>query len=459
MFSSISIRRVSWPRPEPIDARRKNGEMVGRLAGVPVAIKDVLCVEGEPTTCGSRMLRNFRPPYDATVIAKLKAAGAILFGKTNMDEFAMGSSTENSAYGPTMNPWDESRVPGGSSGGSAAAVAADLAPLALGTDTGGSIRQPAAVCGVVGLKPTYGRVSRYGLIAFASSLDQVGPFAHDLADTALLLSVIAGPDPHDSTSVDEPIPDYVRDARTRRPNRCESASCASSSARGSTRKSPPPFRKRSGFTRRPERPSRRSRCRIPSMASPPITSSPRRSARATSLATTARSTATAPRTIPPKYPGRGGPAPAGADDDGQPRRGIRPRGQAADHARAHSPSRPATPTSITTRPSRSGARSAAISTRPSRRSTCSWARRRRRPAFKLGERTADPLAMYLSDIYTITANLAGIPGISIPCGLTKANLPIGLQLLGAPFAEDKLLRTARVFERATDWHLKRPGLV
>ena len=191
-----------------VDAKRKEGRPLGALAGVPVAIKDVLCVDGEPTTCGSRMLKNFRPPYDATAIRKLREADAVLFGKTNMDEFAMGSSTENSAYGPSHNPWDEERIPGGSSGGSAVAVAANLAPLALGSDTGGSIRQPAALCGIVGLKPSYGRISRYGLIAFGSSLDQIGPFSHDLADTALLLKVLSGHDPMDATSVDTPVPDY-----------------------------------------------------------------------------------------------------------------------------------------------------------------------------------------------------------------------------------------------------------
>ena len=431
--------------------------MLGRLAGVPVAIKDVLCVEGEPTTCGSRMLRDFRPPYDATVIAKLRAAGAILFGKTNMDEFAMGSSTENSAYGPTLNPWDETRVPGGSSGGSAAAVAAGLAPLALGTDTGGSIRQPAAFCGVVGLKPTYGRVSRYGLIAFASSLDQIGPFAHDLADTALLLSVIAGRDPNDSTSVDQPVPDYLSTLDNRR-RRCGSASSASSSARGSTRKSPPPFRRRSESMRRPGRRSRRSRCRTRSMACRPITSSPRRNARATSPATTARPTATAPRTFSPKYPGEENLPPmvrmmmaSRAEGFGAE---VKRRIMLGTFALSAGYADQYYNKALQVRRKIRGDFDAAFKevdvllgpTSPT-------------PAFKLGERTADPLAMYLSDIYTITANLAGIPGISIPCGLTKHKLPIGLQLLAAPFAEETLLRTARVFERETDWHLKRPGLV
>src|SRR5206468_11967847 len=193
-----------------VDSKRKRNEKLGSLAGVPVAIKDVLCIQGVPTTCGSKILQNFVPPYDAHVISKLKQADAVLLGKTNLDEFAMGSSTENSAFQVTRNPWDRERIPGGSSGGSAAAVAACEAPLALGSDTGGSVRQPAALCGLVGLKPTYGRVSRFGLVAFASSLDQIGPLAHDVTDAALLLEVIAGHDPRDSTSVDHPVPAYSK---------------------------------------------------------------------------------------------------------------------------------------------------------------------------------------------------------------------------------------------------------
>ncbi|MCW2693002.1 MAG: gatA [Mycobacterium sp.] len=192
-----------------VDERRAAGEPLGPLAGVPLALKDVLTQQGVPTTCGSRILEGWRPPYDATVVRRLKDAGVVLLGKTNMDEFAMGSSTENSAYGPTSNPWDRERIPGGSSGGSAAAVAAFEAPLAVGTDTGGSIRQPAAVCGLVGVKPTYGAVSRYGLVAFSSSLDQAGPFARTVRDAALLHEAMAGHDPHDSTSLDEPVPSLV----------------------------------------------------------------------------------------------------------------------------------------------------------------------------------------------------------------------------------------------------------
>ena len=198
---------------EEIDRRRKAGKPLGKLAGLPVAVKDLLCTKDEPTTCASRMLENFRPPYDATVVAKLKAADAVLIGRTNMDEFAMGGSNENSAFFPTRNPWDTSRVPGGSSGGSAAAVATRMAPLAIGSDTGGSIRCPAGLCGISGLKPTYGRVSRYGLVAFASSLDQIGPMGQTAEDCALLLEVLAGHDPHDSTSIDLPVPKYSESVR------------------------------------------------------------------------------------------------------------------------------------------------------------------------------------------------------------------------------------------------------
>jgi aspartyl-tRNA(Asn)/glutamyl-tRNA(Gln) amidotransferase subunit A len=440
-----------------IDARRQAGETLGPLAGVPVAIKDVICVEGEPTTCGSRMLRTFRPPYHATVIAKLKAAGAVLFGKTNMDEFAMGSSTENSAYGPTLNPWDASRVPGGSSGGSAAVVAADLAPLALGTDTGGSIRQPAAVCGVVGLKPTYGRVSRYGLIAFASSLDQIGPFAHDLADTALLLGVIAGHDPNDSTSVEEPVPNY-----------------------SSTLDSPPQglrvgvVREFFGEGLDPEVGSAvQEATRIYEKAGATVkeVSLPHSkygvpayyivsSAECSSNLARYDGTTYGHRAedFSPKDPGEEDLAPmvrmmmaSRAEGFGAE---VKRRIMLGTFALSAGYADQYYNKALQVRRKIRGDFDAAFQqvdvllgpTSPT-------------PAFPLGERTADPLAMYLSDIYTITANLAGIPGISIPCGLTKTHLPIGLQLLAPPFAEEKLLQTARVFERETDWHLKRPGLV
>ena len=422
-----------------------------------MAIKDVLCVDGEPTTCGSRMLKDFRPPYDATAVGRLKAAGAILFGKTNMDEFAMGSSTENSAYGPTLNPWDESRVPGGSSGGSAAAVAGGLAPLSLGTDTGGSIRQPAAFCGVVGLKPTYGRVSRYGMIAFASSLEQIGPFAHDLADTALLLKVIAGRDPNDSTSVDEPVPDYSATLEHAARARSESASFASSSARGSTPRSPPPCREavkvyeKAGATIK-EVSLPHSKHGIPAyyIVAPAECSSNLARYDGTIYGHRAED-------FSPKYPGEESIAPL-------------VRMMMASRAEGFGPEvkrRIMLGTFALSAGYADQYYNKALQVRRKIRGDFDAAFREvdvllgptsPTPAFKLGERTANPLSMYLSDIYTITANLAGIPGISIPGGLTKNNLPIGLQLLAAPFAEETLLRTARVFERATDWHAKRPGV-
>src|SRR4051794_35209730 len=439
-----------------IDAARKSGQKLGPLAGVPVAIKDVLCVEGEPTTCGSRMLRNFKPPYDATVIARLRQAGAILFGKTNMDEFAMGSSTENSAYGPTLNPWDEERVPGGSSGGSAAAVAADLAPVSLGSDTGGSIRQPAAVCGIVGLKPTYGRVSRYGLIAFASSLDQIGPFAHDLADTALLLKVISGHDAHDSTSVDDAVPDYTATLDTPPESlgigvvREFFGEGLDPEVEAAVNEAIAVYRKAGATIKDVSLPY--SRYGIPAyyIVAPAECSSNLSRYDGTIYGHRAED-------FSPRYPGEENLAPlvrmmmaSRAEGFGaEVKRRIMLGTFALSSGYADQYYNKALKVRRLIRNDFDAAfKEVDVLLGPTSPT----------PAFKLGERTANPLAMYLSDIYTITANLAGIPGLSMPCGLTRSNLPIGLQLLAPAFAEERLLRTARVFERETDWHLKRPGL-
>ena len=446
----------SLAKARDVDARRKAGAPLGRLAGVPVAIKDVLCTEGEPTTCGSKMLEGFRPPYDATVIRKLAEADAVVVGKTNMDEFAMGSSTENSAFGPTRNPWDLDRIPGGSSGGSAAAVAADFAPIALGTDTGGSIRQPAALCGIVGLKPTYGRLSRYGLIAFASSLDQVGPFSHDLADAALLMEVLSGRDPYDATSVDFAVPPYAANLDK------------------------PPESLRVGLVREffgeglaPEvEASIREAIRVYEGAGATIkeVSLPhsKYGVAAYYLVAPAECSSNLSRydgtifghraaDFSPKYPGEEDLPPlirmmmaSRAEGFGpEVKRRIMLGTFALSAGYADQYYNQALKVRRLIRNDFDAAFAEVdVLIGPTSPSV----------AFKLGERTADPLAMYLSDIYTITTNLAGIPGLSIPCGLSKSGLPIGMQLLAPAFAEDNLLRTARVFERATDWNTRRPKL-
>jgi aspartyl-tRNA(Asn)/glutamyl-tRNA(Gln) amidotransferase subunit A len=441
-----------------VDRKRAANEPLGPLAGVPVAIKDLLCVNGEPTTCGSRMLRGFKPPYDATAIAKLKAADAILFGKTNMDEFAMGSSTENSVYGPTLNPWDETRIPGGSSGGSAAAVAADLAPLSLGSDTGGSIRQPASLCGVVGLKPTYGRVSRYGLIAFASSLDQIGPFAHNVADAALLLQVVSGRDANDSTSVDLPVPNYLETLEKPfdRPLRIGVVreflgEGLDPEVEASIRAAINVFKEQGALIEEVGLP--RSKYGVPAyyiVAPAECSSNLARydgtiyGHRAADFSPVSPEEAEIPPLIRMMMASRA----EGFGAEVKRRIMLGTFALSAGYADQYY--------------------NQALRVRRLIRDDFDQAFQKvdvvlgptsPTPAFKLGERVADPLAMYLSDIFTITANLAGIPGISVPCGLTRSGLPIGLQLLAPAFAEETLLRAARLYERASDWGDRRPELL
>jgi len=427
------------------DRRFKSGAPLGPLDGVPLGVKDVFCTRGVRTTCGSKILEAFVPPYDATVVARLLGAGAVILGKLNMDEFAMGSSTENSAYFTTRNPWDLSRVPGGSSGGSAAAVAADLAAGTFGTDTGGSIRQPAAFCGNVGLKPTYGRVSRFGLIAFASSLDQVGPFAKDVRDAALMLQAVAGHDPMDSTSAAIPVPDYAAEL---------------------------------------ERGAKGLRVGIPAEyfiegLDPEIEAAVRAAIETLkSLGATSESVS-----LPHTEYGLAAYyviAPAECSSnlaryDGV-KYGLRVPG-ARDLIEMYSRTRGAGFGAEVKRRVMLGTyalsagyydayygKAQKVRTLVQRDFQKAFERvdvivapTTPSAAFRMGERE-DPLSMYLNDVFTIPVNLAGLPGVSVPAGFTKAGLPIGLQVIGKAFDEATVLRAAGAYEAATAWRKRKPGL-
>ena len=429
-----------------VDRRRAAGTPLGPLAGIPIAIKDVICVAGQTTTCASQMLRNFVPPYDAHVISKLRAADAVLVGKVNMDEFAMGSSTENSSYQKTANPWDLQRTPGGSSGGSAAAVAARMTPLALGSDTGGSIRQPAGLCGIVGLKPTYGRVSRYGLVAYASSLDQIGPMATDVAGTAALLEAIAGHDPRDSTSVPCDVPRYTTTLEQPLAGlkigiaREHFGAGLDPEVEQGVRSAIDVYRSLGATVHEISLPHQKYAVAVYYIVAPSEASSNlarydgvhygHRASQFDGLVDMYSSSRgegfgaeVKRRIMLGTYALSAGYYDAYYLKALKVRRLIRADFDAA-FQQVDLIATPVNPT----------------------------------PAFKLGELVNDPLAMYLSDIYTISANLAGIPGISIPAGFHSLGLPLGLQLLAPPFEEERLLRAARMHERATDWHARLPPL-
>jgi len=424
------------------EARLRRGQGTP-LTGIPLALKDVLITQGLRTTCASRILENFVPPYDATVVARLRQAGAVFLGKVNMDEFAMGSSTENSAFGPTHNPWRRGCIPGGSSGGSAAAVAADLCLGSLGSDTGGSIRQPAAHCGVVGLKPTYGRVSRFGLVAYASSLDQIGPITKNVRDAALLLNCVAGHDPQDSTSVDVPVPDYL--------------GALARDIKGLKVGVPKEYFGH-GLDPEVEAAVRRALDTLVSLGAELIPVSLPHTEYAVAcyyIIATAEASSNLARYDGVKY-------------------GIRDEARNLLEMYASTRTRGFGPEVRRRIMLGTYVLSAGYYEAYYRQASQVRALIRRdfeeafghcdllatpvspTPAFCLGEKVADPLTMYLSDIFTISANLGGIPGISVPCGFSSGGLPIGLQLLGPPFGEATLLQAAHAFEQATDWHRRRP---
>ena len=423
-----------------VDRQRQAGEDPGPLAGIPLAIKDVLCVRGGRTTCGSGILADYVAPYDATAVARVRDAGAVFLGKTNMDEFAMGSSTENSHFGPTRNPIDPERVPGGSSGGSAAAVAAREATLALGSDTGGSVRQPAGYCGVVGLKPTYGRVSRYGLVAFASSLDQVGPVTRDVEDAALLLGVVAGHDPRDATSVDRQVPDY----RAKLNEGVEGlrvglareffADGLDAEIRAATEGAAEHLREAGAEL---------------VDVSLPVAGNPDYCVGCYYVIAMAEASANLSRFDGVKY----GHRTADAEDLQQMYHRTRSEGFGAEVKRRimlgtyvlsagyyDAYYRKAQQVRTLIRQDfESAFKMCDLLLSPVAPTT----------AFRLGDQVDDPLTMYLNDIYTVSVNLAGNPGISVPVAKAANGLPIGAQLLARPFEEEVLLRGARVLEQSS----------
>jgi len=417
------------------------------LTGIPVAVKDLICTKGVKTTCASQILENFVPPYDATVMDKLNAAGAVMVGKVNMDEFAMGSSTENSGIKVTKNPWNLSHVPGGSSGGSAAAVAADMCLGSLGSDTGGSIRQPASHCGVVGVKPTYGRVSRFGLVAFASSLDQIGPLTKDVTDAAILMQIISGYDPRDSTSIDKPVPDFrasltgdVKGIKIGIPKEYHTSNGVSEDVSAAVQNAMNFYKNAGAELVDISLPHSEYAVAAYYLIAPAEASSNLarydavkyglRDKNATSLIDMYRNTRSSGfgpevqrRILLGTYALSAGYYDAYYKKASQIRTLIK-----NDFSKAFDICdiilSPVTPT----------------------------------PAFKIGENTDDPLTMYLSDIFTLSANLAGIPGLSVPCGISGDGLPIGLQLMGNYFEETTILNAAYCFEQGTEFHKQRPKL-
>ena len=416
------------------------------LAGIPLAVKDVICTRGVPTTCSSRILDGFVPPYDASVVTRLSAAGAVVLGKTNMDEFAMGSSTENSAFKATRNPWNLACVPGGSSGGSAAAVAADMCAGALGTDTGGSIRQPGGFCGVAALKPTYGRVSRYGLVAFASSLDQIGPMAKDARDVAILLGAIAGHDPMDSTSADLPVPDYE--------------TALTGDLRG-LRIGIPTEYFIDGMDRDVETAVREAIKTLEGLGAVrvPVRLPHTEYAIATYyLVATAEASSNLGRYDGVKYGYRTAKSEHLIDMYMKTRReGFGPEVKRRIMLGTYALSagyydayylKALKVRTLIRRDFTQAFESCDVIVTPTSPTA----------AFRIGEKVDDPLQMYLADVFTISANLAGVPGISVNCGFTAAGLPIGLQILGKPFDEATILKAAHAYERATPWRTRRPTL-